>query len=205
MDLSLNAAELEHLGALGVTVGADGSMRSASGRQITPGTAVQLLAKSAVSGPGPAGPLASAGSGTADAAGVRGGPVAGLDGGSGDEIDPDITGIGDDAAALAKEGLLAASFRRHALTAGHQSDSPANGPQRIIPAPHMNGPPGGEAHVAEPQAFGRGPLTAGHASEPPADDPGGNNPCRQTPRRTSYTARPRSGGRPTWPQSGRST
>jgi hypothetical protein len=45
MDLSLNAAELEHLGALGVTVGADGSMRSASGRQVSPGTAVEMLAR----------------------------------------------------------------------------------------------------------------------------------------------------------------
>ena len=49
MDLSLSAAELEHLGALGVSVAADGSMRSASGREVPAGTVVQLLAKAAVS------------------------------------------------------------------------------------------------------------------------------------------------------------
>jgi hypothetical protein len=107
---------------------------------------------------------------------VPSGP-AGLDGGSGDEVDPDLTGTGDDAAGMAKEGLLAASFRRHYLSAGHQSDSSANtGHYGVTPAQDVAGEPGGRPHVAMPRDFTRGPLRADQEAPSPDSDPGGNNP-----------------------------
>jgi hypothetical protein len=200
VDLTLNEAQRAHLAALGIEPDAQGDLRAADGRPVSAAAAVTLakaavspadfrrgylreghaaenaaqwttgvpgqLAQGAAARTGPAGPGGPAGSGTPDGS---------MAGGSGDEVDPDMAGTGDDAAGMAKEGLLANSLHRHYLTAGHASDSPANGPQRVIPAPHMDGTPGGAAHVAGPRQFGRGPLTAGHQADPPASDHMGNN------------------------------
>jgi hypothetical protein len=96
MDLSLNEAEREHLAALGVVPGPDGALRGASGVLVSPGTAVALLSKAAIS------PR------DFTRAPLRDGHAAA----SGDEVD------------LAK--MTPDAFRRHYLAAGHAAESPAN-------------------------------------------------------------------------------
>lgn len=148
MDLSLNAAEREHLAALGITPDERGTLRSASGREVDPGVAVALLTKAAINPAdfqrtGPAGPAGPAGSGTADR---------------------DMA----DGENLAK-GLVPQRFHRPFLAAGHAAESPANTGMRATTPPPSS-------HPAEPQDYTRGWIRPGHQAEPPASDPMGNNP-----------------------------
>ena len=76
----------------------------------------------------------------------------------------DATGPGE-----ASKGMVPASYHRPYLSAGHQSDSPANlgGQRGTTPLP--------ESHPAEPQDFDRGWIRAGHEAPSPGDGPA-NNP-----------------------------
>ena len=75
----------------------------------------------------------------------------------------DATGTGE-----VSKGLVPASYHRPYLSAGHQSDSPANtGMRATVPVP--------ESHPAEPQDFHRSWIRPGHEAPSPGDG-APNNP-----------------------------
>jgi hypothetical protein len=187
MDLSLNDAERAHLASLGVTVGTDGTMRSESGREVSAGTAVQLLSKAAISPadfqrgylreghaaentgqwitgiPPYASPVSAEGPAARTGRAGPAGPV-----GSG-TADRDMV-PGDD---LAK-GMAPQRFMRPYLAGGHQVNSPAvTGMRGTTAVP--------DSHHAEPQDYQRGWITPGHEQDSPDARPGNNPHAVGTP------------------------
>ncbi len=184
MNLSLNDAEREHLSALGVGQAPDGTLRSASGREVSAATAVALLQKAAVSQQAERGirpgdfrrGYLTEGHQAQHAQGIGGVPsvqqgalprpdLDDSDGAAGDDIDGSGNDGPDDLAKMTPQ-----AFRRHYLAAGHAAESPAiTGRRGTTAVPETS-------HQAEPQHFGRGYLAEGHASPSPASDFAGNNP-----------------------------
>jgi hypothetical protein len=170
VDLSLNAAEREHLAALGVSPDAQGVLRSAGGREVSAATAVALLAKSAaaqgrMARPGPAGPPGPVGSGTADRTMAADEDEDLVPGG-----DEDGEGVGPPDGGDLSKGLVPSRFMRPYLSASHAADSPANtGMRGTTAVPETS-------RDIEPQDYRHGWLQPGHQDASPDDDPAGNNP-----------------------------
>ena len=199
MDLSLTAAETEHLGALGVTVGADGTMRSASGNEVGPATAVALLAKSAVSPADFRRPYLRQGHaaenagqwtvgipGSAQSRTARPGP-AGPPGPAGSgtadrSMDGSSAGAGDEdddmVAGRDVDGSGAGAPAEMAKMVPGQFHRPFLSAGHAAESPAVTGrratTPVPSADPVEHRDFTRGCLTAGHASPPPDDQPADN-------------------------------
>lgn len=135
-------------------------------------------------------------------AGVGEGPDGSLRSSGGAIVSPGVAAalisrgdsLGKAQAQPVTSGISPDQFHRGYITAGHASDSPANGPRGVIPEPPEgggrsaslcttpdpdDGGPGegdGVEKVVEPEHIHRSYLQAGHAAPSP-DDAGDNNPA----------------------------